>query len=198
MNEEELFEEELDEESSESVQETREAKSEKIKIELDFSMNAIERLQKEVEFTDDEYKKVVGNFLIEEFKKDENLKMAYFDRKVTLDALWDFVLGEAKKAAKGKNSCVMSDKEVFGLAIHFVIDGEIKETKKDSLVLSKEVKKSLEEQAREEYLAEQKRKLAEQEKKRLEKEEAKRKAALEKDKKDREESGQMSLFDDWE
>jgi len=192
----ELEEEETGEESVEEIQETKKSKPKTEKLELDFSMNAIDRLQKEIDFTDDEYKKVVGNFLIEEFKKDENLRMAYFTRKVTLDATWDFIVAQARKAAKGKNQCVMSDKEVFGLAVHFVLDGTIKETKSDKVVLTKEVKESLEEQARQEYLAEQKAKLEEAEKKRLEKEKKAREKALEKEKREREEMGVISLFDD--
>lgn len=192
----EELEEETGEDSVEEIQETKKTKPKTEKLELDFSMNAIDRLQKEIDFTDDQYKKVVGNFLIEEFKKDEPLRMAYFTRKVALDAVWDFIVAQARKAAKGKNSCVMSDQEVFGLAIHFVQDGDIKETKSDKVVLTKEVKASLEEQAREEYLAEQKAKLEEAEKKRLEKEKKAKEKALEKEKREREELGMISLFDD--
>ena len=61
----------------------------------------------------------------------------------------------------------MSDDEVFGLAIHFVQDGKFKEDKNDTFTMTKEEKKSLEEQAKIEYLAEQKQKLEEVEKKRI-------------------------------
>lgn len=185
--------EELDELDEES-EEVKPAKGKTEKLELDYSMNAIDRLKAEIEFTDSEYQKVVGNFLLKEFEKDENLKMAYFTKKITLKDVWESIVKVAKKKAVS-GATVMSDEEVFGLAIHYIQDGEVKESKGSKVTLSKEVKKSLEEQAREEYLAEQKRKLAEDEKKRLEREKAARAKALEKEKKEREDSGQISLFE---
>ncbi len=206
MKDEELgFEEEIEteedaeEESVQSVQKGKQAKSQK--LELDFNMDSSERLSKEIEFTDDYSKKAIGEFLLNEFTKDEVLKADYKARKLTLDKIFDFVKHEAKKRVKSQSGaqCVMiSDTEVFGLVIHCVHDGEIKEDKSDKYVLTKEAKKSLEEQAKEEYLTEQKRKLEEAEKKRIEKEKAARERALAKEKKEREESGQISLFDDFD
>ena len=197
MNDEELeLEEEV--ESEEEPKKEKAPKGKKEKLELDFSMNAIERLRKEIDFTDDTYKKTVGEFLIKEFEKDEPLRMAYFTRKITLDQVWKHIYDYAKAQTKkpGNSNCVcLSDAEVFGQAIHFIQDGEIKVTKESKVVLTKEVKKSLEEQAEQEYLAEQKRKLEEAAKKKAEREAAAKKKALEKEKKKREESGQISLFD---
>lgn len=196
MTDEELkLEEELDEEDIESEEETKAPKGKKEKIELDFSMNAIDRLRKEIDFTDDAYKKAVGEFLIKEFEKDEPLRMAYFNRKITLEQVWKNIYDYAKAQKKKENCVVLSDVEVFGQAIHFIQDGEIKVTKESKIVLTKEVKKSLKEQAEQEYLAEQKRKLEEAEKKKAEREKAAKAKALEKEKKKREESGQISLFD---
>ena len=197
MNDEELeLEEEV--ESEEEPKKEKAPKGKKEKLELDFSMNAIERLRKEIDCTDDTYKKTVGEFLIKEFEKDEPLRMAYFTRKITLDQVWKHIYDYAKAQTKkpGNSNCVcLSDAEVFGQAIHFIQDGEIKVTKESKVVLTKEVKKSLEEQAEQEYLAEQKRKLEEAAKKKAEREAAAKKKALEKEKKKREESGQISLFD---
>lgn len=197
----ELEEEETGDEGLESVQETKKAKSKKETITLDFTMNAIERLQLEINFTDSEYQKVVGNYLLKEFEKDEELRLAYFTKKITLEQVWKHIYEYAKAQTKkpGNSNCVcLSDEEVFGQAVHFIQDGApIKEYKDNKVTLSKEVKKSLEEQAKEEYLAEQKRKLEEAEKKRLEKEKAAKAKALEKEKEDHEKNGQMSLFDDF-
>lgn len=198
----ELEEEETSEEDIESVQETKKAKSKKETITLDFSMNAIERLQIEIDFTDGEYQKVVGRYLLKEFEKDEELRLAYFTKKITLEQVWKHIYEYAKAQTKkpGNSNCVcLSDEEVFGQAVHFIQDGApIKEYKDNKVTLSKEVKKSLEEQAKEEYLAEQKRKLEEAEKKRLEKEKAAKAKALEKEKEEREKSGQITLFDDFD
>ena len=202
MKDEELeLDEELDAEEVESEEEKKDAKTPKGKketLELDFSMNAIDRLRKEIDFTNDVYKKAVGEFLIKEFAKDENLRMAYFTRRVTLEQVWKHIYEYARAQTKiqGSSSCVvLPDAEVFGQAIHFVQDGEVKENKESKLVLTKEVRKSLEEQAKDEYLAEQKRKLEEAERKKAEREKAAKAKALEKEKKEREESGQISLFD---
>lgn len=188
---EELLEEELDEENEKEEEEIKvETKGKVEKIELDFLMDPIERLQKEIDFTNSDYQKIVGEFLISKFKDDEVLKNCYKERKVTLKTIWDSIVAAAKKKAVS-GAAVMSDDEVFGLAIHFVQDGEIKANKEEELTLTKAQKKSLEQQAKEEYLAEQKRKLAEEEQKRLEKE----KAARAKEKKALEDSGQLVLFD---
>ena len=191
----ELEEEETGDEGLENVEETKKAKTEK--IELDYSMNAVDRLRAEIDFTNSEYQKVVGEVLLKEFAKDENLKMMYFTKKITLKDIWESIVKVAKKKATN-GAAVMSDEEVFGLAIHYITDGEIKETKSSKVTLTREEKKSLEEQAKAEYLAEQKKKLEEQERKRKEREENARKKALEKEKEEREKFGTISLFDDWE
>lgn len=191
----ELEEEETGDEGLENVEETKKAKTEK--IELDYSMNAVDRLRAEIDFTNSEYQKVVGEFLLKEFAKDENLKMMYFTKKITLKDIWESIVKVAKKKATN-GAAVMSDEEVLGLAIHYITDGEIKETKSSKVTLTREEKKSLEEQAKAEYLAEQKKKLKEQERKKKEREENARKKALEKEKEEREKFGTISLFDDWE
>lgn len=182
------------EEESKASKKDKNAKS-KETLTLDFEMDPIERLTKEIEFTGSEYKKIVGNFLLKEFSKDINLANDYKERKITLDKVWSSIISAARSKSENNGCVAMSDEEVFGLAIHFVHDGKIPDTKSDSYTLSKEEKESLEEKAKKEYLAEQKKKLEEAEKKRLEKEETARKKALEKQKKEREESGQMSIFD---
>jgi len=187
---------EVEEEEEEvEIEETAAEDSKKEKLELDFNMDAVERLTKEVEFTDSEYMKVVGKFLIKKFEEDEPLKKAYFERKVTLEQVWNSIVDAARKKAEGANSCCMSDEEVFGLAIHFIQDGKIEVAKKEKYVLTKESQESLKERAEKEFVEEQKRKLEEAERKRIEKEERAKEKAIEKEKKHQEESGQLNLFD---
>lgn len=172
------------------------SKDEKIKIELDYEMNPIDRLAKEVEFIDSEYIKIVGEFLLEEFRRDNKLSALYKDKKITLSEVWNFIKSEASKKAKGRGCIAISDKEVFGWSIHFIQDGKsIVKTESETYTLTKEEKKSLEQQAKEQFLEEQRAKLEEEERKRIAKEEEKKKKSIEKLKKDREESGQMSFFD---
>lgn len=186
-----MLEEEMGEELETNNEEIEVETKEKVeKIELDFLMDPIERLQKEIDFTNSDYQKIVGKFLISKFKDDEVLKICYKERKVTLKTIWDSIVATAKKKAVS-GAAVMSDDEVFGLAIHFVQDGEIKVTKEEKFTLTKEEKKSLEQQARQEYLAEQKKKIEEAEKRKLEKENKKIEAEKDKAKK----CGQISLFD---
>lgn len=187
-----MADEELELEEEEEETETEENKPTKgEKLTLDFEMDPSERLRKEINFSTDTNEKAIGEFLLKEFEKDNVLKADYKDKKVELNKILAFVINEAKKRAetqKNRSCVMMSDQEVFGLVIHYVHDGAPKDVKKDKYTLTKEEKKSLEQQAREEYLAEQKRKLAEEEQKRLEKARAKEKKALE-------DSGQMTLFD---
>ena len=147
---------------------------------LDFEMDPVERLKKEIEFTNDNSQKRIGEFLLEEFSKDENIKNDYKERKVTLENIYNSIVEVARKKANGSSCVAISDEEVFGLAIHFIHDGEIKNQNSSSYTLSKAEKKSLEEQAKEEYLAEQKRKLEDAENKRIQKEKPPRKRLLKK------------------
>ena len=197
----ELEEEDREDSEEELVENGETEKSPKKEtLKLDFELDPVERLTKEIDFTDDPNQKAIGNFLLEEFKKDEVIKADYKAKKITVDKILAFVKNEAKKrvSAKTGTQCVMmSDQEVYGLVIHYIHDGAPAPTKDSSYTLTKEEKKSLQEQAKEEYLAEQKRKLEEAEKKRIEKEQAAKAKALEKEKEEREKSGQISLFEEF-
>ncbi len=164
-------------------------------IELNFEMDPVERLTKEVDASNDAVEKQLGAFLLEQFKKDEPLKEAYRTRKCTLKAISAHVFSEARNYAKGSSSAAVEDKIVYGWVIHFVQDGKIEKPKKESYVLTKEEEKDLKEKAKEEYLAEQKRKIAEAEAKKAEREAKAKERALKKEKQKQEESGQLSLFD---
>lgn len=197
----ELEEEDREDSEEELVENGETEKSPKKEtLKLDFDMEPMERLRKEIDFVDDPSEKAIGEFLLQEFEKNEVLRADYRDKKVTLDKIFAFVKNEAEKrvSVKSGTQCVMmSVQEVYGLAIHYVHDGAPTPTKDSSYTLTKEEKKSLQEQAKEEYLAEQKRKLEEAEKKRIEKEKAAKAKALEKEKEEREKSGQISLFEEF-
>lgn len=172
------------------------------KLELQMDMDPVERLTKEIEFTKIESAKRVGQFLLEQFKKDVVLRECYRDRKVALNNLWGYIVNQARKVADGQGSCAIDDETVYGWAIHFVQDGEIKEPATEKLVVTRTViteeeKEQAKAKALEEFKNQEVKRLEEERQKQEEKEKAKRKAALEKEKKKREESGQISLFDDW-
>lgn len=172
------------------------------KIELQMDMDPVERLTKEIELTKIESAKVVGRFLLEQFKKDDVLRECYRDRKVVLNSLWGYIVEEAKKMSNGENSCMVDNDTVYGWAIHYVQDGEIKKPDAEKLVITQtivteEEKAKAKADALELFKKQEVERLEKERQEKEEKEKAKRKAAIEKDKKKREESGQISLFDDW-
>lgn len=181
---EELENEELDEEEeTETEQDTK-------VIELDYSMDATERLKIEIANTEDQNEKQIGAYLLEQFEKDTPLKNAYAERKITLKAVGKFVMECAKKQLDNKNGMI-ADNVVFGWVLHFVQDEPVKIDEKETYKLSELDKDKAKKQAMAQFEAEElaKIKKAEQRKK-----EAQQKA-IEKEKKHNEEIGQMSLFD---
>lgn len=170
-------------------------------IEVNFSLEPSERLKIEIEACGSSNGQNIGKHLLEEFTKDSGLAKAYFDRKITLKKVMDYVQECAKKKLNSKNGFI-SDDEVYGWAIHFVQDAEVKIPEAETITLTKQDKeaarlraikaleqeeleklkkqKEKEEQAR--INKEKKEREKEQERLRLEAEEAKKK-------------GQMSLFD---
>lgn len=186
---EEMENEELEETEEETEEETSPKKESK--IELDFSMDAIERINIEAESAKDGLRKIVGGYLAEKMAKDEPLKQAYKDRKITLKAVCDFITECAKKKLGGTTGAVESD-EVFGWAIHYVQDEPVKVSESNSYTLTKEEKESARAKAIREYEAAERKKLEDKAKKEAERKQAKIRKAEE----EREKSGQMSLFDD--
>lgn len=186
-----MTDEELNE--NEEAEESEEEASNKDEIVLNYDMDPIERLEIEIANEDDGFTSVIGNFLLEQFKKDEVLKQCYFDRKVTLKQVSKKIHDQAKAYAKGSNSVAIDNEVVYGWALHIVQDEKLETPKSDKYTLSKKDKESAKKKAldkfeKDEYkkLEAAKKKKEEQEKKKLAKAEEKRK-----------ESGQLSLFDDW-
>lgn len=172
---------------------------EKETIELNYDEDPIVRLQKEIDIINDKNAKLIGKFLLEEFKSDETLKADYSAKKRNLKQILDFVKNTAETRLKGQNNanCVMvEDKEVYGWVIHYVHDGKVEvPDDENTFLLDEETKASLEEKAKEQYLAECKRKLEKQEAMRIEREKKAKEKALAKEKEEQEASGQLNLFD---
>ena len=120
---EEMENEELEETEEETEEESSPKKENK--IELDFSMDAIERIKIETESAKDGLSKAIGAYLAGKMAEDEPLKKAYEDRKITLKAVCGFITECAKKKLGGTSGAV-ADEEVYGWAIHYVQDEPVK------------------------------------------------------------------------
>lgn len=186
---EEMENEELEETEEKSEEESSPKK--KNKIELDFSMDAIERIKIETENAEGSLGKVIGEYLAGKMAEDKPLKQAYKDRKITLKAVCGFVTECAKKKLGGTSGAVWHE-EVFGWAIHYVQDEPVKVSESATYTLTKEEKENAKAKAIREYEAAERKKLEDKAKKEAERQQAKIKKAEE----EREKSGQMSLFDD--
>ena len=189
MKETEEMENEEIEETEEETEETSQKKENK--VELDFSMDALERINIEVESAKDGLSKAVGAYLADKMAEDEPLKKAYKDRKITLKAVCGFIIECAKKKLGGVNGAV-EDEEVYGWAINYVQDEPVKVSESATYTLTKEEKESAKAKAIREYEAAERKKLEDKAKKEAERQQAKIRKAEE----EREKSWQMSLFDD--
>ena len=57
-------------------------------------------------------------------RHDENLEKAIVEKGVTIAQVMGYVTNCAKKIAKGHNCVMMSDEDVYGLAVHYCLDGD--------------------------------------------------------------------------
>lgn len=173
------------------------------KIKLDWDMDPSERLKAETEaLAQNDQMRAVGNYLLAEFAKDEPLAACYKARKVSLKQIIDFITKEARKAAV--NNCAMiEDSTVYGWAVHFVRDGEVKETSESLTVklFTKQVEERIKAKAEKDFYESEMRRLENEKLKAEEKErkaaERKAKREAEKAEKHKKEVGyeQMSLFE---
>lgn len=222
--EEELNEEEAaDEAEDPKPKKGKKAKEEKQKISLDWEMDPIERLTVEMNSLDESayMARAIAEYLIEEFKKDENLKESYKNRKVTLEEIVSHITKEAQKQLGSRNGQI-KDEVVYGWAVHYVTDGKIPEKKSDKQVIEltvqekadakqqaleslteaelERLKKKAYEDARKQAIQEERKRIeeerkAKEEQKAKEAEEKKRLREQEAARKRQSESLQMSLFD---
>lgn len=160
------------------------------KVELNYSMDACERLKNEIQAEDRPMCKIIGNYLLEKMKSDNVLKSCYFDRKITLKSICDYVVECAKHKLNNQNGAV-EDKEVFGWVLHYVQDEKVGISKDDKLTLDVKTKEEIEQKAKEDYYRQVQADLKKQEEKKTAKENSK----IEKAKKKRQDEGYMDLFD---
>ena len=189
--EDEMAEEEAEETSEKPKKQSKKKKKSENEVELDWDMDPTERLKVEMEaLQENDQMRLVAKMLIEEFAKDPNLAAAYKERKVTLEAIIKYIMAEAQKAAVN-NRAMIEDKTVYGWAIHFVQDGEVKKTDAKKLsvaVLPKKTEEEIAEQAKKDFyeaemkrLAEEKRKAEEAAKKEAERQAKKEAARLQRE-----------------
>lgn len=74
-------------------------------------------------------KSVIKSYLDEMAKKDESFAKAYANKEKTLDSCFNYILKEARKHG---NQVCMTDGEVFGLAVHYYVEGDLKDVKMPS------------------------------------------------------------------
>ena len=173
-------------------------------IKISFDLEPSERLKQEIETLNekDTTGKRIGAFLLEQFKKDQPLSDAYRDRKVTLEDVVKYVVSMAEDWAKnvygGSHDCFIDDEIVFGWVIHFIQDGDLPEnrpTMEKIVILTEEEKEDAKAAALKRFEEEQYNELVAAEKAKKEAEENRLKRLKDKEKKEREESGQLLLFD---
>lgn len=167
------------------------------KVQIDYSLDPIERIKLEINTTDDVNQKQIGQYLLNKFENDEVLKNCYKDRKITLDSINNFVVECAKKHLNNKNGYI-SDEVVFGWVVHYVQDEKVSITDKTSFTLTKEDENAAKERVLKKFEEEQYQKIvaAEQKKKDAERKKIERAKEKElKEKEEREQNGEISLFD---
>lgn len=72
-------------------------------------------------------KEIVKAYLDRRAAEDPQFAQSYAKTNKNLDECWQYILGEAKKRAVG-GACCISDDEVFGLAVHYYDEDNIKVT----------------------------------------------------------------------
>lgn len=76
-------------------------------------------------------KEAIQSYLDERAKTDELFAIAYKKKNKSIDECCTYIMGEAKKRG---NAVCMSDEEVFGLAVHYYDEDNIKVNKLPSNV----------------------------------------------------------------
>lgn len=76
-------------------------------------------------------KEAIQSYLDERAKADELFAVAYKKKNKSIDECCTYIMGEAKKRG---NAVCMSDEEVFGLAVHYYDEDNIKVNKLPSNV----------------------------------------------------------------
>ena len=123
--------------------------------------------------TSEAFKKTIREYLEQRAKEDQLFAASYAKENKNIDECCNFILGEVQKS--GCNG--FSDDEIFGMAVHYYDEDDIKNVKpvnarvvvNHTIELTEEEKKSAKEAALKEYEAKEIKKIEEARKKKLEK-----------------------------
>jgi hypothetical protein len=73
--------------------------------------------------------RVVGEYLLERMKADEDMARRYEESDRTLSGCMAYITEKARKKAV-HSQCCMTSEEVFDLAVHYALDGSENDTNK--------------------------------------------------------------------
>ena len=73
------------------------------------------------------FKQVIQSYLEQRAKRDSLFATSFAKQNKNIDECCNYIIGEAKK--RGGNAVFMSDDEVFGLAVHYYDEDDIKVSK---------------------------------------------------------------------
>ena len=79
-------------------------------------------------------KQVIQSYLEERAKRDPLFATSYAKPNKKIDECYDYIISQAKK--RGGSVVCMSDDEVFGLAVHYYDEDDIKVSKQNSYKVS--------------------------------------------------------------
>ncbi|MGE4308825.1 PcfK-like family protein [Bacteroides sp.] len=123
--------------------------------------------------TSEAFKKTIREYLEQRAKEDQLFAASYAKENKNIDECCNFILGEVQKS--GCNG--FSDEEIFGMAVHYYDEDDIKNVKpvnarvvvNHTIELTEEDKRKAKEAALKEYEAKEMKRIEEARKKKLEK-----------------------------
>lgn len=144
----------------------------------------------------------VRQYLEKRAAEDPDFAEKYANPKKSLEECCRFIYGEAKKRAAGSTCVYVPPEEVFGWAVHYYDEADIKVTEPGfsgraeakPVELTEEQKAQAEQAAIEKYEAQQLAKIAERERAKAKAEAEKRKAAREEAEARKAQEGDLNLF----
>ena len=80
------------------------------------------------------FKQVIQSYLEQRAKRDSLSATSFAKQSKNIDECCNYIIGEAKK--RGDNAVFMSDDEVFGLAVHYYDEDNIKVSKQTNYKVS--------------------------------------------------------------
>ena len=80
------------------------------------------------------FKQVIQSYLEQRAKRDSLFATSFAKQSKNIDECCNYIIGEAQK--RGDNAVFMSDDEVFGLAVHYYDEDNIKVSKQTNYKVS--------------------------------------------------------------